>query len=162
MGWHEAYLAQARSEEGIRKQLTAARVEYCHRLHYLQMVSEKLAKATLTPIGSPRPAPTTHTAFVRMLQVIKGRRDIRRQLGFTDATLFKNYIDSLLDLAAKIQALSPDLAGLTQPNPEYPWEDPLTHAVQAPVDYDFPLFDTRDPKMLKIDRLISDLLRVMT
>lgn len=99
MGWHEAYLAQARSEEAIRKPLTAARVQYCHRLHYLQMVTEKLAKAMLTLTGSPKPAPTTHAAFVRMLQVIKGRRDIRQQLGFTDATLFKNYIDSLLDLA---------------------------------------------------------------
>ncbi|HET6251517.1 MAG TPA: hypothetical protein VFE47_27780 [Tepidisphaeraceae bacterium] len=162
MGWHEAYLAQARSEELIRSQLKAARVPYCHRLHYLQMVTEKLAKAMLTPAGSSSPAPTTHTAFVRMLQVIKGRREIRGQLGFADASLFRSFIDSLLDLAARIEGLSPDQAGLTHPNPEYPWEDPVTHLVQAPADYNFPQFDVRDPKMIKIDRLVSDLLRLAT
>lgn len=162
MGWHEAYLAQARSDELIRKQFAATRVSYCHRLHYLQMVTEKLAKAMLTQPGGDKPAPTSHTAFVRMLQVMKGRPDIREGLGFIDAKLFRNYIDSLLDLASRIQALSPDVAGLHQPNPEYPWEDPLTHHVQAPVDYDFAQFDPRDPKMIKIDRLVSDLLRLIS
>ncbi len=96
-----------------------------------------------------------------MLQITKGRREIREQLGFSDASVFRSYVDSLLDLAGKIQRLSPDQAGLAQPNPEYPWEDPTTHHVQAPVEHDFPEFDPRNPKMIKIDRLISDLLRLM-
>jgi hypothetical protein len=162
MGWHESYLAQARGEWAIMRRLATARVATCHRLHYLQMVTEKLSKAVLTSAGSATPARTTHAAFVRMLQVIKGRREIREQLGFTDAAIFRNYVDSLLDLAGKIQQLSPDQAGLAQPNPEYPWEDPTTHQVQALVEHDFPEFDPSDLRMLKIDRLISDLLRLMT
>jgi hypothetical protein len=121
MGWHESYLAQARGEWAIMKRLADIRVAPCHRLHYLQRVTEKRSKAVLTPTGSATPARTTHTAFVRMLQVIKGRREIREQLGFSDTSIFRSYVDSLLDLAGKIQQLSPDQAGLTQPNRNARW-----------------------------------------
>src|ERR1035437_10381682 len=120
MDWHEAYLTQARSEYAVSRKL-GEDVEYCHHLHYLQMVSEKLSKGILTLSGSKTPAPMSHIMFVRMLQTIKGRYDIRRQLGYESANVFNSYIDSLLGLAGKIERLSPDQAGLTQPNPEYPW-----------------------------------------
>jgi hypothetical protein len=105
------------------------------------------------------PAPTSHTAFVRMLQVLKGRPEVREQLGFRDAKVFRSYIDSLLELAGRIERLSPERAGLTQPNPEYPWEDQGTHEVCAPAEYEFPGFDPRDPRMIKLDRLLGNLLR---
>ena len=79
MGWHESYLTQARSEFSILRKLGRPDVEYCHRLHYLQMIAEKLAKAMLTPPGSLTPAPTSHAMFVRMLQVLKSRPEIRRR-----------------------------------------------------------------------------------
>jgi hypothetical protein len=160
MGWHEAYLEQARSEHSILRRLGAPDVEYCHRLHYLQMVGEKLAKAMLTPPGSASPAPTKHTAFVRMLQVLKTRPEIRRQLGYREAGVFKGYIDSLLVLAGKIERLSPDQAGLDRPNPEYPWRDSAANQIRAPAGYDFPEFDPRDPRMIKIHRLVGKLLRI--
>ena len=160
MSWHEAYLTQARSEHAVLRKLEDPSVEYCHRLHYLQMVAEKLAKAMLTAPGSAAPAPTSHAAFVRMLRVLKSRPEIRRRLGYRDSATFKKYIDSLLNLAERIERLSPTQAGLTRPNPEYPWENPATHDVQAPADYPFPEFDPKDPRMIKIDRLISDLLRI--
>jgi hypothetical protein len=162
MGWHDAYLVQARSEHSLLRKISSPDVEYCHRLHYLQMVTEKLAKAMLTSPESATAAPTSHTMFVRMLQVLKTRPEIRRRLGYRDAGVFKAYIDSLLDLAARIERLAPDLAGLTRANPEYPWEVPATHQVVAPTEYAFPEFDPRDPKMIKIDQLIGDLLRVVT
>lgn len=162
MGWHEAYLAQARSDYAILKRLDAPEVECCHRLHYLQMVTEKLAKAMLTPPRCAEPAPMTHTAFVRMLQVLKIRPEIRRQLGFRDAKVFKNYVDSLLDAAAKIEHLSPDQAGLTRPNPEYPWQTQPGGEVQSPADYAFAEFGPRDPRMIKIDRLLNTLLRIVS
>lgn len=162
MGWHDAYLTQARSDHAVLRKLSGPDVDYCHRLHYMQMVTEKLAKAMLTSPGSAAPAPTSHTMLVRMLQVLKARPEIRRQLGYADASVFKAYVDSLLDLADRIQRLSPDQAGLTQPNPEYPWESMATHQVTAPADYAFPEFDPRDPKMIKIDRLVGDLLRLAT
>lgn len=162
MGWHEAYLVQARSEHAMLRRLELPPVEYCHRLHYLQMVSEKLAKAMLTPPASTSPAPTSHAAFVRMLRTLKTRPDIRRRLGYRDTTSFGRYINSLLELAERIEGLAPDQGGLTKPNPEYPWEDLGTGQIRAPAEYRFPEFNPRDPKMIKIDRLIADLLLIAT
>jgi hypothetical protein len=160
--WHEAFLEQARSDQHILDRLAHPAVEYCHRLHYLQMVAEKLAKSLLTPPGSAAAPPMSHAAFVRMLQVLKGRPEIRRQLGFDDPVCFKQYIDSLLDLAGRIEALAPAQAGLTQSNPEYPWKDPDTLEIHAPCRFDFPSFDPRAPKMAKIHQLIRILLRIVT
>lgn len=50
-------------------------------------------------------------------------------------------------------------AGLTQPNPEYPSEDQATPFVHTPAEYDFPEFDPRDARMVKLDRLLDDLLQ---
>ena len=143
MGWHEAYLAQARGEHAVLRMLTGRKLESCHRLHYLQMVTEKLAKALLTKPGSDTPAPPSHVLFVRMLQSLKWRPDVWRSLGYTRATVFKRYVDSLLDLATKIERLSPDQAGFGQPNPEYPWRDRAGNQVLAPVEYEFAEFDQR-------------------
>jgi hypothetical protein len=160
MDWHEAYLTQARSEYAVSRKL-GEDVEYCHHLHYLQMVSEKLSKGILTPSGSNTPAPMSHVMFVRMLKAIKGRQDIRRQLGYRSAHVFGSYIDSLLDLAGRIERLSPDQAGLTRPNPEYPWwTDRARNQVLAPAQYGFPEFDRRNRRMDKIDRLVGALLRL--
>ncbi len=157
MGWHEAYLTQARSEYAIMEKL-GKDVEDCHRLHYLQMVTEKLSKAMLTPPGSKEPAKTSHVMFVRMLRTLKSSPEFRRQLGFTSVFGFNSYIDSLLDMAGKIERLSPDQAGLTQPNPEYPWRDNATQQVLAPSDYSFPGFDPHDFKMIRIKKLVNSLL----
>ncbi len=162
MDWHDAFREQARSDHVILGRLADPAVEYCHRLHYLQMTAEKLAKSLLTPPGSAAPPPTSHAAFVRMLQVLKARPEIRRQLGFDDAAQFKSYIDSLLDLAGKIEGLAPAQAGLTHPNPEYPWGDVSTDQVQVPARFAFPEFDPRKPKMIKIHQLLRDLLRIAT
>lgn len=160
MGWHQAYLVQARSDYAVLKRLGAAGVENCHRLHYLQMVTEKISKAMLTPPNSKVPAQPSHRMFVRMLQVIKSRPEIRQQLGFRSSLVFKSYLDSILDLAAKIEELSPDQAGFTQPNPEYPWQEDASQPVVAPAEHCFAQFDPRDPRMVKIERLIDDLLRL--
>ena len=133
-------------------------VPYCHQLHYLQMTSEKLAKAYACDPQSVEPPPMTHAAFVRFLQTIKGRHDIRRKLGYGSATVFVRFIDSLLPLAYQIQQLAP--AGLTQPNPEYPWRVQATNAIQSPVKYDFPEFDPRAPQMMKLDKLLTKLMRL--
>lgn len=67
------------------------------------------------------------TAFlVRLMQTLKGRPMVRRQLRFEDAIVFKQYIDSLLDLADRVERLAPRAAGTSQPNPEYPWGDPAS------------------------------------
>lgn len=58
MTWREAFLNQARSDAEIRRLLNRERTEYSHQLHYLQMVTEKLAKglaAAITQRNARRP-----------------------------------------------------------------------------------------------------------
>lgn len=160
MNWRDAFLRQARSENDLRRRLNDPAVEYSHRLHYLQMVTEKLAKGFQADVSDPEPPPTSHHALVRLLQTLKGRRELRQQLGFDDAAVFKQYIDSLLDLADRVERLAPSAAGLTQPNPEYPWKNPKSGVVSAPIDFDFAFFDPRDPKMIKFEKLIDQLVRI--
>ena len=141
MSWRSAFLLQARSDYDTREILNTQRVEYCHQLHYLQMASEKLAKGFLTPVASTEPPKMTHAAFVRCLQVIKGRPDIRRALNFSSTQTFSQFVDSLLPLAEQVQRLAPSYAGIRGPNPEYPWQAATHGAVTAPAEFDLPQFD---------------------
>src|SRR5579863_5087681 len=140
MNWRDAFLRQARSENEIRRRLNERNVEYSHRLHYLQMVTEKLAKAGLARPGDVNPPKTSHNAFVRYLRTLKGQSTIRLQLGYTNRIAFGNFIDSILPQALKIEHLAPSAAGMSQPNSEYPWRDARTGDILAPVDFDFPEF----------------------
>jgi hypothetical protein len=160
MGWHEAYLAQARSEYAVLRRLNSPGVEYAHRLHYLQMVTEKLAKGMQTPAGSTKAAAKSHIHFVRMLQALPTLTWVWRKLGYPNARAFRSLIGSVLSMAWKIERLAPDQAGLTKPNPEYPWVDLSSRRVYAPAEYKFPEFDPNDPRMAKIERLIEGLLRL--
>ena len=162
MDWREAFLHQAKSDHMVWGKLNQARTEYSHQLHYVQMVTEKLAKGFLAKPGSTTPPRTVHAAFVRMLRLIKGRPDIRRQLGYKDAAVFASYINSLLPLADSIEKLAPASAGTTLPNPEYPWEDRSSHEVTAPALFAFPDFDPRESRMAKMVKLIQQLLRIAT
>jgi len=158
MDWREAFFCQARSEHAVFARLNRAQVAYSHQLHYVQMVTEKLAKGFLTKAGSAKPPQTTHIALVKMLRVIKGRPEIRKQLGYQNAAEFTGYVDALLPLAHAIERLAPSSAGTTQPNPEYPWEDLSSHQVTAPARFPFPEFDPKKPKMAKMMKLVQQLL----
>ena len=121
MAWREAFFAQAQSEQAVRQQLNLLKVEYSHQLHYLQMLTEKLAKSYASHPNSVDAPTTSHAAFVRLLQVIKGRPDVRRKLGYENPDVFTQFINSLLPLADKIQRLAPNFAGTTNPNPSSLW-----------------------------------------
>ena len=122
MTWREAFLAQARADAKVRELLNRAQAAYSHQLHYLQMVTEKLAKALMCTQNAPPKA--THSAFVSGLRSLKGRPDIRRRLGYDNKESFYAFINSLLPLADKLERLAPNFAGFTQPNPEYPGSPP--------------------------------------
>jgi hypothetical protein len=158
MSWREAFLRQAQSDNQVRRRLNTPEIENSHRLHYLQMVAEKLAKAGLTNPGTVDPPKASHNAFVRFLQTLKGQKNIQRQLGYKHRKAFSHFVDSLLPQAAKIERLAPQAAGTTLPNPEYPWRDPKTGAITAPADYDFPEFDPSRSEMLRIEKMIDQLL----
>jgi hypothetical protein len=114
MNWHEAFLKQARSKDRIRRLLNRPDIEYSHRLHYLQMVTEKLAKWMLADPADSEPPPAVHNAIVRLLQTIKGRPDLRKRLGYSDASIFRAFINSMLDLAGRVEGLAPSSAGISR------------------------------------------------
>jgi hypothetical protein len=162
MDWRDAFFVQAQSDYRVLKVLNQRRLEACHQLHYLQMTAEKLAKGFLARPGDTQPPPTVHSAFVRMLQVLKGRPDVRRRLGYARADVFTAYIDSLLPLAHKIERLAPALAGLRQPNPEYPWQSRPEAPVIAPARFGFPDFMPTSVLMARLFNLLSSLLDIVT
>lgn len=159
MDWRTAFLLQARSDFAIFQRLNDSPTDYCHRLHYMQMATEKLAKSLLSPPHSDPPE-ASHAAFVRMLQVLKTRKDVRRQLGFRHTAAYRAYLDSLLELASRVERLAPSLAGPNEPNPEYPWRDSKTQDVIVPAQFAFDEFDLKNPKMLKLAALVGALLRI--
>ena len=80
MTWREAFLEQARSDFAMFDLLNEAKVPQCHVLHYLQMATEKLAKAlSLSPRSQEAP-PFTHAILVVQMQMIHQNRYLRAKL----------------------------------------------------------------------------------
>lgn len=65
--WRSSYLTQAKADYAIFRLLEKENSPLCHRLHYLQMTTEKLAKGLLTPVGGVRYA-KTHDAFLTFVR----------------------------------------------------------------------------------------------
>ena len=158
MNWSRAYFEQAQSDLEVFKKLNLPEVPLSHRLHYLQMATEKLAKAHLTQ-GKDEPK-LSHSVLVSFLQVCKQRPELRRLLGYAhDYRAFSSYVDSMLPTAEKVQRLAPQAAGRNQPNPEYPWEDRNTATVMVPAQEDFSqLFSKQE--LASVARLIYRLFGV--
>lgn len=160
MSWSVAFFRQARSDNAVRRRLNHPDVEYSHRLQYLQMTTEKLAKGFASTSTAEQPPPPSHKAFVRLLQTLKVRPEIRRRLGYADAARFRAFIDSLLPLAEQIEDLAPSSAGQSRPNPEYPWADPVTGIIHVPAEFRFAMFDPRNTRMIKLEQLVESLIRM--
>ena len=113
------------------------------------MLTEKLAKGILADATDLIPAAPVHRAFVRLLQSLKQRRDVRPAVGFRDSASYRRFIDSLLDTASQIENLAPSAAGIAKPNAEYPWLDVAGSGV-APCDHAFDVLDPRNRSMVKL------------
>lgn len=156
MSWRDAYFLQARSDYDTFKELNKSRLPLCHRLHYLQMASEKLAKAFLSP-SNGEPPQKGHLRLVTLLKVIKGRPEIRRNFGFaTDYYAFCSYVDSLTPFARQIELLAPVGTDDRRMNAEYPWLDP-TGQVVHPAIYGFPEFPKTE--LIRFQNFLSSLFR---
>jgi hypothetical protein len=129
-----AFYRQSSSDWRLFEELrNRSRREACHELHYLQMATEKLAKAFLW--GTRTPPRQTHVSLVQFLRRIGTSRRVRDALEFGRQEQLAAWVRGVLPLAYLIERLAPDLAG-DGPNPEYPWPPDLPET--APVDYDFP------------------------
>jgi hypothetical protein len=100
-------------------------VEACHRLHYLQMACEKIAKAfrfrdTTTPESR---LTTEHVAFSQFIENYLKSPDIRRRY-HQRAEQLREVTKIARALAREIEKLAPAVARDTSPaNTEYPWAD---------------------------------------
>jgi hypothetical protein len=82
--WSEAFLTQAKSDWQVYEHLNETGFPACHALHYLQMASEKLAKAyLLAGISEIEDVRSTHRAFTRVLQLIARSKRLERELQMT-------------------------------------------------------------------------------
>lgn len=160
MTWRDAFLAQARSDAGVRRVLNHQQVAYSHQLHYLQMMTEKISKAVLTPAGSVEPPRPSHVQFVRCLRLLRNMPQIRRMLGYEHAESYRAMIDSFLPLARQIEQLAPSEAGFTQPNPEYPWRSLADQTILVPAEFDFPAFNAMNTRLGLLVDFIERLMRI--
>ncbi len=65
--FQELWWEQAKSDHEAFVLLRKHSIGQCHSLHYLQMVTEKIAKAYLWRKGAP---PKSHAGFVQFLRLL--------------------------------------------------------------------------------------------
>ncbi|MFH0825101.1 MAG: hypothetical protein V2B18_20305 [Pseudomonadota bacterium] len=148
MTWRAAFFSQAWSDFNLFKDLNRPDVPLCHRLHYLQMATEKLAKGFLCS-RKRDPPPPRHAVFVKFLELSKRRSVWRSKLGYgQNGRAYAAYVDSLIPCAKKIEDLAPEGGKLGKVNPEYPWID-ASGTVQCPISYPFAEFDWRELNQIK-------------
>lgn len=139
----ELWWKQAQSDHDAFDLLRGEGIAQCHSLHYLQMVTEKLAKAYFWRSGSPPPC--NHLGFIQFLRLLGSiRRKTERErianlFSFNRFSDFQNWIRRILPIAYELEHLAPSLAN-DGPNPEYPW--PHSDPQYAPVEYNFPVWNS--------------------
>ena len=135
----KAFIEQARSDYAVYLLLESSKgVSSCHKLHYLQMFCEKLAKAyRLRDTGADLDALITrHTGFAKFIvpYVSIALRD--DYAGRSQA--LASVIQDFRRLAGAIEKLAPAVDRETMPeNAEYPWE--RDGRVFTPCTYAFPV-----------------------
>ena len=135
--YQELWWRQARSDYAVLLLLRRQGADPCHYLHYLQMVTEKIAKAFFWRSG--KEPPRSHAAFVQFLRSFGGiqaskREQIADVFEFASFQVLQNSIRKTLPLAYELEHLAPTLAQ-NGPNPEYPW--PPAAPQHAPAMFDF-------------------------
>lgn len=131
------FLVQAKSAYSVYKYLRSEKtLHHCHALHYLQMATELLGKASKWKDG---PVEKSHKAFVPFLQSLSSNTKARRQLGFDRQNEnWKHTIRKLTSIASDLEIMVPTLAG-EGPNAEYPW--PSMAPTIAPAEHNFPIWN---------------------
>jgi len=140
--YQELWWQQAKSDHGAFVLLRGQGIAQCQSLHYLQMVTEKIAKAYFWRSGSP--PPRSHAGFVQFLRFLghvrqRDRERIAILFSFNRFADFQKWIRTVLPIAYDLERLAPDLAN-DGPNPEYPW--PHAQPESAPVNHNFPVWAT--------------------
>ena len=135
--YQELCWQQAKSDHELFLWMRERGLAQCQALHYLQMVTEKMAKAYFWRNGSP--PPKSHVGFVQFLRFLGQTRQADRDrianlFAFARFDDFQTWIRAVLPIAYALERLTLDLAQ-DGPNTEYPW--PHGQPQFAPVGHDF-------------------------
>jgi hypothetical protein len=139
--FQELWWEQFRSDHSVLILLRRNGADPCHQLHYLQMVTEKLAKAYFWRSGdSP---PRNHAGFAQFMRSLGGvqpskQAQIAASLGFKNFSSLRTWIRAVQPMVYDLERLAPALS-LDGPNPEYPW--PHRAPTDNPVRYRFELWE---------------------
>jgi hypothetical protein len=138
--WAGAYARQSQSDFAMDELLSIdmPKTELCHRLHYLQMACEKIAKAFRfrDTTASVDDLLTSHVAFSRCIENILRSPDIKRRYKNRPADL-RRLLGRASSIAREIEKLAPAVDRDQSPqNTEYPWED--NGKAITPCGYSFP------------------------
>jgi hypothetical protein len=125
-----AYLRQAQSDLQVFKLLAAqdrTDVPDCHPLHYLQMATEKLAKAAMLALEVEGLDRFSHVAFSQLSHQLK-RPDMARKLGHQNFRAYRHFLIKATPFFRQIEELNPAVGTSHEgggskegPNVEYPW-----------------------------------------
>jgi hypothetical protein len=139
--FQELWWERARSDHEVLVLLRREGYPECHQLHYLQMATEKLAKAYFWRSGSP--PPRNHAGFVQFLRFLGGiprseRASLIAAVQFKSFESFQGWLRAALGFGRRLEILSPALASDGE-NLEYPWPHHLP--ARNPVRHKFALWD---------------------
>ncbi len=149
----EAYRLQAASDFAVFRRLSAedrGEVPECHVLHYLQMATEKVAKAAFLKEGKSKFDRGSHVAFSRLRTIMK-RRDIASRLGYQNFTAYREFLVRAQPLCRAIDELNPAVGPQRlgggpkeSENCEYPWWGPASGGGETwhvPAEHRFGLLE---------------------
>jgi hypothetical protein len=137
----DAFAAQGRSDWEVYQHLSGLpkpSFPRCHQLHYLQMATEKIAKAyrIRDTDGDVDALAHSHTGFEEFVNAFFRAPAIRTEFQGRDAAL-QTLQRSAQTLAREIEKLAPAIDRLVSPeNSEYPWE--RDDRVLLPCEFDYP------------------------
>jgi len=142
LDWSHGYARQADADFEMfqtlgRLELESVAIAECHKLLFLQMACEKLAKAHLCGEGTdPTALQTSHAFVAGTLPVIL--RQTATALGYKGKQA-RWVLEHAKHLAAEIECLAPAVkrGGQRRDNCEYPWTDDQDN-LHVPLDWPFP------------------------
>jgi hypothetical protein len=141
LAFADAFAAQGRSDWEVFKHLAGlSRPSFpsCHRLHYLQMATEKIAKAyRIRDTGADvDKLAKGHAGFEEFVNSFFRCKTIRDEYTGKDAVL-QTLQKNATTLAKQIEKLAPAIDNFVSPeNAEYPWE--RDGKVHRPCKFEYP------------------------
>jgi hypothetical protein len=142
--WADGYFAQASADWAMFREVRLrADVPASYALHYLQMATEKLAKAYRfrNTTASAETLLTSHVGFDAFMRAFLQSQQVHRMYNSRTAQLAA-IRRGCGQLARLVEQLAPAVGGVARPeNAEYPWAQ--GEEVIVPVQYSFPSLDLR-------------------